>query len=200
MVVAWSADHQHEPRTLSHDRQVRNPAYNQNIFHPHSKPLPPHTLFETRLVCPTTNQCRGEIFFARIATSHIAYLFATRLVCPTTNQCRGEIFFARIANHKHLAPCSQPDPSAPTTTNVGAKHFFARIANHYHLAPCSQPDPSAPTSSANVRAKNISPLQHTTDPPYPGYDPTIVPNTAGHRRRAMCWCCVAALAATHLPC
>ena len=143
--------------------------YNQHNFHPHSKPLPPHTLFATRLVCPTTNQCRGEIFFARIATSHIAYLFATRLVCPTTNQCSGEIFFARIANHKHLAPCSQPDPSAPP-------------------------------SSAHVRAKNISPLQHTTDLPYPGNDPTIVPNTASHRRRAMCWGCAAAPAATPLSC
>ena len=171
MVVAWSADHQHEDCTLSHDRQVRNPVYGQNLFRPNRKPATTPTLFTTRPVSPNT-----------------------------TNQCRGEIFFARIANHKHLAPCSQPDPSAPTTTNVGAKHFFARIANHYHLAPCSQPDPSAPTSSANVRAKNISPLQHTTDLPYPGKDPTVAPNTAGHRRRAMCWGYAAAPTATPLSC
>jgi len=181
----------------------------------------------------------------------------------TTNQCRGEIFFARIANHYHRIPCSQPDPSAPTPpTNVGAKYFspesqtintshpvhnptsqpqrhqsmegrnifrpnrnqqhripirnptrqphhhqsmywrniFRPNRNQQHRLPCSQRDPSVPTPSANVRAKNISPLQHTTDLPYPGNDPTIVPNTASHRRRAMCWGCVATPGATHLPC
>ena len=137
MVAAWTADHQHEHRTLSHDRQVRNQVYNQNIFRPNrnhhhripirnptrkpqhhqsmywrnifrpnrnqqhripcsqpdpsartpptnvgakyfspvSQPATPHTLFATRPVSPnTTNQCRGEILFARIATSNTAYL------------------------------------------------------------------------------------------------------------------------------
>ena len=43
-------------------------------FSPESQPATPHTLFATRPVSPnTTNQCRGEIFFARIATSNTAY-------------------------------------------------------------------------------------------------------------------------------
>ena len=180
---------------------MRNLVYNQNIFRPNRYQQHRILWLQPDPSAPTPPINVGAKYFSpesQPVTPHT--LFTTRPVSPHNNQCRGEIFFARIANHKHLAPCSQPDPSAPTTTNVGAKHFFARIANHYHLAPCSQPDPSAPTSSANVRAKNISPLQHTTDPPYPGYDPTIVPNTAGHRRRAMCWGYAAAPAATPLSC
>ncbi len=95
MVAAWSAAHQHEYRTLSHDRQVRNQVYNQNIFHPDRKPLPPHTLF------------------------------ATRPVSPHNNRCRGEIFFARIANHHHRIPVRNPTRQPPPTTNVWAKYFSA---------------------------------------------------------------------------
>ena len=202
MVVAWSADHQHEDCTLSHDRQVRNPVYGQNLFRPNRKPATTPTLFTTRPVSPNTNnQCRGETFFAQIATSNTAYLFATRPVSPnTTNQRAGEKYFPRIST-SNSAYLFATRPVSPNTTNqCRGEILFARIANHHHRIPCTQPDPSAPTSSANVRAKNISPLQHTTDPPYPGYDPTIVPNTAGHRRRAMCWGYAAAPAATPLSC
>ena len=42
-------------------------------FSPLSQPATPHALFATQLVSHnTTNQCRGEIFFARIATSNTA--------------------------------------------------------------------------------------------------------------------------------
>ena len=149
---------------------MRNPVYGQNLFHPHSKPLPPHTLF------------------------------ATRLVCPTTNQCRGEIFFARIANHYHRIPVRNPNRQPQHHLQRAGEIFFARIANHHHRIPCSQRDPSAPTSSANVRAKNISPRQHSADTHYHSNDPTKVPHTASHRRRAMCWGCAAAPAATPLSC
>ena len=43
-------------------------------FSPTSQPATPHSLFTTEPVSHnTTNQCRGEIFFARIATSNTAY-------------------------------------------------------------------------------------------------------------------------------
>ena len=114
----------------------------------------------------------------------------------TTKQCRGEIFFARIANHYHRIPCSQPDPSAPTPpTNVGAKYFSPESQtintshpghnptsqpqhhqsmegrniirpnrNQQHRIPCSQHDPSAPTSPTNVGAKHFSPVSQPATP------------------------------------
>ena len=156
-------------------------------------------LYRTTAKCAT--QCTAKIFFARIANQQ------PHLPCsqpdqsaptPTTNV--GAKHFSPKSQPATPHTCSQPDPSAPTPpTNVRAKNISPE-SQPATPHTCSQPDPSAPTSSANVRAKGISPLQHTTDPPYPGNDPTKVPHTASHRRRAMCWGCAAAPAATPLSC
>ena len=155
MVVAWSADHQHEDCTLSHDRQVRNPVYGQNLFRPNRKPATTPTLFTTRPVSPNTNnQCRGETFFAQIATSNTAYLFTNGPVSPkTTNQCRGEIFFARNATSNTAYPVRnptrQPQHHLPT---CGRKLF-----RPYNILPiCLIPvttQPLCPKTPATVGAR-----------------------------------------------
>ena len=155
-------------------------------------------LYRTTAKCAT--QCTAKIFFAPIATSNTAYPVhnPTRKLTPPIN-VRAK-YFSPETQPATPHTCSQPEPSAPTpSANVRAK-YFSRESLPAIPHTCSQPNPSAPTSSANVRAKNISPRQHTTDLPYPGNDPTILPNTASHRRRAMCWGYAAAPTATPLSC
>ena len=126
------------------DQSAPTPTTNVGAKHfsPESQPATPHTLFTTRPVSPnTTNQRRGEIFFARNATSNTACPICNPTVIPnTTIQCRGEIFFARIATHKHLAPCIQPNQSAPTPRiNVGAKYFSPESQTSNHTYPVRNP-------------------------------------------------------------
>ena len=104
---------------------MRNLVYNQNIFHPHRKPLPPHTCSQPDPSSPTSSTNVGAKHFSpesQPATPHT--LFATRPVSHnTTNQCRGEIFFARIAT-SNTAYLFATRPAAPTPPiNVGAKYF-----------------------------------------------------------------------------
>ncbi len=172
MVVAWSADHQHEDCTLSHDRQVRNPVYGQNLFRPNRKPA------TTRIPCSQPDQSAPT---------------------PTTNV--GAKHFSPKSQPATPHTCSQPDPSAPTPpTNVRAKNISPRIATSNSAYPVRnptrQPPHHLPTCGRKVfRPYNILPIRLIH-----GNDPTKVPHTASHRRRAMCWGCVAAPGATHLPC
>ena len=104
-------------------------------FSPETQPATPHTLFATRPVSPNN-----------------------------TIQCRGEVFFARIATHKHLAPCIQPNQSAPTpTTNVWAKYFSPvsqTITTAYPVRnPTRQPPHHLPTCGRKIfRPYNILPI------------------------------------------
>jgi len=74
---------QHRIPCSQPDPSARTPSTNvgAKYFSPESQPAIPHTLFATRPVSPnTTNQCRGETFFARIAISNTA--------CPVRNATR----------------------------------------------------------------------------------------------------------------
>ena len=108
-------------------------------------------------------------------------LYRTTAKCAT--QCTAKIFFAPIAT-SNTAYLFATRLVCPTNNQCRGEIFFARIA------------------TSNIAylfaSRPVSP--NTTDTPYLRKDPTIVPNIAGHRRRAMCWGCVAAPTATPLSC
>ena len=188
MVAAWSADHQHEHRTLSHDRQVRNPVYGQNLFRPYRNQQRRTPGSQPDPSAPTTTNVGAKYFSAESQPATPHTLFTIRPVSPnTTNQCTGEIFFARIANHHHRIPVRNPTRQPQHHLPTCGRNIFRPNRNQQHRIPIRnptrQPPHHLPTCGRNIfRPYNILPIcliPVTTQPLCPTPPATVGARCAG---------------------